>query len=76
MKREGVVSGVPDLFLSLPRNGYHGFYIEMKYGKNKLTKNQEEFFAKARMNGYRCEVITSLDQFVREVSYYINPPEI
>lgn len=72
LKREGVVSGVPDLMLSLARNEWHGFYIEMKVGKNKLTENQEKFFQHAKKNGYKCEVITSLDQFIREVTYYIN----
>lgn len=73
MKREGVIRGVPDLFLSLSRNDYHGFYIEMKYGKNKLSKDQENFFFEARKHGYRCEVIYSLDQFIREIHFYINP---
>jgi hypothetical protein len=72
MKREGVVAGVPDLFLSIPRNEFHGFYIEMKHGKNTLTEQQELFFNSAKKNNYKCEVITSLDQFIREVTYYIN----
>lgn len=76
MKREGVVSGIPDLFLSLPRNEFHGMYIELKSGKNKLTSNQELFFQSAIKHNYKCEVITSVNQFIREVSYYIDSNKI
>jgi len=72
MKREGVVAGVPDLFLSLPRNGFHGMYIEMKHGKGKLTANQVAFIEQVTKHNYKCEVINSLDQFIREVTYYVN----
>jgi hypothetical protein len=44
----------------------------MKHGKNTLTEQQELFFNSAKKNNYKCEVITSLDQFIREVTYYIN----
>lgn len=71
MKREGVISGVPDLFLSIGKNGFNGFYIEMKQGKGKLTSNQETFFHQAKKHNYKCEVITSLDQFIREISFYL-----
>lgn len=74
MKREGVISGVSDLFLSIPRHGFHGFYIEMKYGKNKLSENQEAFFQEARMHGYKCELINSLDNFIDQINNYLNSP--
>ena len=72
LKREGVISGVPDLFLSLPRGEWHGFYLELKSGSNDLTANQDMFFILARKQGYKCEVIRTLDQFIREVTFYLN----
>lgn len=72
MKKEGVVSGVSDLFLSVPKREFHGFYIEMKAGEGKLTENQEEFFRYASKNGYKCKKINSFDQFVREVEFYLD----
>ena len=41
LKRQGVRAGVPDLFLPVARGGYHGPYIELKFEKNKTSKNQE-----------------------------------
>ena len=72
LKREGVISGVPDLFLSLPRGEWHGMYLELKSGSNDLTANQDMFFILARKQGYKCEVIRTLDQFIREVTFYLN----
>ena len=43
LKKEGVKSGVWDIFVPIPANGFSGMYIEMKFGKNKLTENQIEF---------------------------------
>ena len=43
LKREGVKPGVFDLFLPVARGGFHGLYIEMKYGKNELSDAQVEF---------------------------------
>jgi hypothetical protein len=40
MKAEGVKAGVPDIFLSVARKGYHGLYIEMKMPGNKPTVKQ------------------------------------
>ncbi len=33
----GAKRGVPDLHLPIGRQGYHSLYVEMKWGKNKLT---------------------------------------
>ena len=56
MKAEGVKKGVPDLFLPVPRKGYHGFYIEMKYGKNKLSPEQVNFGEFVSEQGYKTAV--------------------
>ena len=52
LKRQGVKAGVPDLCLPVPRNGFHGLYIEMKYGKNKTTEKQEEWLKALKEQGY------------------------
>ena len=56
LKAGGVKSGVLDVFLPLARHGFHGLYIEMKHGKNKLTDNQQAFAAHIEAEGYKYAV--------------------
>lgn len=37
LKAAGLKSGVPDICLPVANNGFHGLYIELKFGKNKAT---------------------------------------
>lgn len=48
--------GVWDVFMAIPVGRYHGFFIEFKWGKNKLTKEQEEFGFEMTLLGYLCKV--------------------
>lgn len=56
LKAEGVKAGIPDIFLPVVRGAYHGLFIEMKVGKNKLTGPQEEWHVVLKGQGYRVEV--------------------
>ena len=56
LKRQGVKAGVPDLFLPVARGGYHGLYIELKYGKNKTSKNQDKWLSALSKQGY-CSMV-------------------
>lgn len=38
MKAEGVKTGVADVFLPIPKGGYHGLYIEMKKPNQRPVK--------------------------------------
>lgn len=72
LKAEGVLSGVSDLFLAYTNKQYHGLFIEMKYGNNKLSENQIKFIEKAEKYGYKCVVCYTFDEFKNEVESYIN----
>lgn len=59
LKREGVKAGVWDIFVPIPSGEYHGLFLEMKYGKNKLTDSQKSFGEAVSRRGYKCEVAYS-----------------
>ena len=54
--REGLKKGAWDIFIPLARQGFHGMFIEMKYGKNKLTPEQAEFGEFVSEQGYKTFV--------------------
>lgn len=73
LKAEGVIAGVADLFLMEPRNEYHGFYIEMKYGNtNKQSDNQLQFEKMCNERGYLYRVAKSFEEFVKQINDYLN----
>lgn len=71
LKKEGVVSGVGDLFLMTANSKYHGLFIEMKVGYNKQTTNQLEFMETCIREHYGYIVCTSLDEFMTAVNTYL-----
>ena len=56
LKQMGVKRGVPDVLLPIPRTGFHGLAIELKYGKNKVTADQARWIDMLRMNSW-CVVV-------------------
>lgn len=72
LKRQGVKSGVPDLHLAYPNKNHHGLYIEMKWGKNTPTENQEEWIKGLTAAGYKCEVCWSSEEAIQVIKDYLN----
>lgn len=70
-KAMGVKAGVPDLFLPVPKDGYAGLFIEMKYGKNKTTENQEEWIENLKKQGYKVVVCYGGEAATRELEAYM-----
>jgi len=52
LKMQGVKSGVPDIFLPVPRGAHHGLFIEMKVGSNRPTANQKQWIEELKRQGY------------------------
>ena len=72
LKAEGVVPGVPDLLLAVPRGGFHGLWIEMKNGKaGELSTAQKEMHINLRAQGYRVEVCRTFEGFVTILRDYL-----
>ena len=75
MKDSGVKSGVWDIFVPIPVDGYSGMYIEMKWGKNKLTENQIKFHAFIR-GAYDWAVCYSAIEAAHAIGEYLNIDEL
>jgi hypothetical protein len=73
LKAEGQRAGVPDLFLAYPSQKWHGFFIEMKYGrKGVLTESQKEYHHRLAKQGYLVKVCRSFEDFENEIKSYIS----
>lgn len=71
LKKQGVKSGVSDMFLPVPNSKYHGLFIELKVGKNKATTLQEEFIDFVRGQGYKAEVCYGADEAIHTILNYL-----
>lgn len=76
LKAQGVKAGVPDLFLPVPRHGYYGLYIEMKYGGNKTTQNQRFWLEELKKQGFKTEVCYGADAAIEEINNYMDIEKI
>jgi hypothetical protein len=71
---EGLLPGVPDLFLPFPARNFNGFYIEMK-SKGKLSEvrdGQVAFLAYAESVGYLAQVHDSADSAIEAITWYLS----
>lgn len=71
LKRQGVKAGVPDICLPVPRGEYHGLYIELKHGKNKLSDLQREWLARLNKEGYLALCVYGWEDAVRIIEKYL-----
>jgi hypothetical protein len=71
LKASGVVMGVSDLFLSAPRRGLHGLYIEMKLPGEKLRDEQRIFASRVSKEGYSVYRIDNFEDFKILVEWYL-----
>lgn len=74
LKAAGLKSGVPDICLPVANNGFHGLYIELKFGKNKATKAQEEYMAMLNAQGYKTAVCYGAEEAGEEILSYLTEP--
>jgi hypothetical protein len=71
MKAEGFLNGVADLFLMIPKDGWHGLFIEMKAKKGVLSDDQEKFLGKAQMMGYLSVVCYGFEDAKKIITEYL-----
>jgi hypothetical protein len=71
LKAMGLRKGFPDLIVPSARGGYHGLFIEMKYGKGKTTKDQEQWIETLRSEGYAVAVCYDANEAIKTISDYL-----
>lgn len=70
-KAMGLMSGVSDIFIMIPRQGYHGAFIELKSTNGKLSPAQSSFLERATEQGYFTQVCNSYDKAVETIMKYL-----
>ena len=76
MKRIGLRSGIPDVFVPIASKGFHGLYIEFKSEKGKLNKNQRDVIKQLRKQGYRVEIIRCPREAAEVVMHHMRYAEV
>ncbi|WP_234733425.1 VRR-NUC domain-containing protein [Tellurirhabdus bombi] len=77
LKMEGVLPGVPDLQLALPRGRFHGLFIEMKVKyatgkKNYSSPEQKKRVEELLEQGYQVVICYELNEFIVAINDYLN----
>lgn len=73
LKAEGVRKGVPDIFLPVPKQKYHGLYIEMKVSdrsKGRPSQEQLDFIKEVEMLGYKCHICYGAEEAKQAIYDY------
>lgn len=71
LKKMGMRAGVSDLFIAIPTQKYHGAWIEIKQGKNKLTKSQKYFLESMSKKDYYTAVTYGVDETIKVINNYL-----
>lgn len=71
LKAEGVVAGIPDLFLAYPKQSYNGLFIELKTETGKLRKSQKEILTRLNDAGYHAVVAYGYEEAKKVIRMYL-----
>ena len=71
LKSEGVLPGVSDLFLMIPKGRFHGMFIEMKAKGGYASAPQKQFIALAQAMGYMAVVCHGFEDAQDQIKKYL-----
>lgn len=72
----GVLPGASDLFIAVPRQMFHGMFLEMKTKKGRLTENQKTFLQTMRSQGYQATAAYGSDDAIYQINNYLKLPNV
>jgi hypothetical protein len=74
LKAQGVKAGVSDLFLPVPRGGFHGIWLEFKAAPPfdaAVTDSQKEWLAKMKGQGYDAHLAKGVAAALEVLAHYL-----
>lgn len=71
-KAEGMVAGVSDLILLVPRGGFGALCVELKTPVGRQSSAQKEWQRKAEMAGNKYIICRDVETFSDSVKKYLN----
>lgn len=72
MKKEGLVKGVPDIHLPIPKGKYHSLYIELKRTHGaKVSKDQRDRIAILNKYGNYAVVSYGWEEAAKVLKWYL-----
>lgn len=71
LKQMGVVAGIPDLHLPVPKGIYSGLYIELKCDRGTLQESQKEVLRELAEVGNYCAVCYGAEEAIKIIEEYI-----
>lgn len=75
LKAQGMCIGQSDIFIAVPRAGYHGKFIELKTDLRNATEEQLKFGDAMIRQGYAFEVAKGLDAAWSAIESYMDCQE-
>lgn len=72
LKKEGVKSGIPDIFLPCYRGTYIGLWIEMKSKNGMVSENQKTWISRLTQEGYKVKVCYGFDDAKEAILEYLS----
>jgi VRR-NUC domain len=73
---EGLLAGMPDLFIAEAKKGFNGLFIEMKTDTGVESPTQKEVRKRLETNGYLCYVARSDITAINIIEAYLEYEEI
>ena len=70
LRKMGLKPGVSDLFIAMPKKGYHGMWLELKAKTGRLGPAQKVFLADMEAQGYLTKVCFSIEEAILTIQEY------
>lgn len=70
-KAEGMIAGLPDIHLPIPRGEYASLYIELKAAKGRVSDTQKEVIELLNKNGNLAVVSYGAFQAIETIKLYL-----